>query len=251
MEELDSSEERIARLTGSLRAVTERGRPTLEAQTLRIDELREFVLRTESSTARAVPPPIRAAVLARPRGDREVSVGQARYRLIGEAEQTEARDGSYRLLRADARQATAPSREVRLSRLEVLGDAEQRRAELKHEAQLHGTVVGLPKVLAREDRREGFTFITEMPPGAGLSAVYGRAPYPGIILDTLVRLLPQVARTLEGLHAVGKAHRALRPEVLIASRERLWLRDAGLAAVPATAGEAGRSVALPSRNARR
>ena len=42
---------------------------------------------------------------------------------------------------------------------------------------------------------------------------------------------------LAALHAAGGAHRALRPEVLIASGHLLRLRDVGLAATPPAVGE--------------
>ncbi|GGN96421.1 hypothetical protein GCM10010112_87650 [Actinoplanes lobatus] len=239
--------ERIARLTGSLRSVRERRGPSQEAQTLRIDDLRELVLATEATAARRTPAPIRSAVVVRDRGDREIEIGGSRFRLTGEPEEREAPDGSYRLLRSGARYVTAPSREVRVTRLEILAET-RKIAELRQEAKLHDTVAGLPRVLIRAETPNSFAFVTASPPGEPLPSAYGRPPYPRIALDTLVRGLPQVARTLEGLHASGRAHRALRPEALIASRDRLWLRDAGLAAMPAVAGEGPAEYRAPEQN---
>jgi hypothetical protein len=170
---------------------------------------------------------------------REIRAGSEIFHLRGR-EETVASDGSYRVLRADARQASARSRDVCLTRLDVVRAgvcAEERRAELKGEARLHDTVPGLPRVLLRVDDAAAFTFATAMPPGAILPELHGRPPYPRAALIVVLRGLPQVARTLSGFHSTGRAHRALRPEVLIASRDRLWLRDAGLAATPPAAGE--------------
>jgi hypothetical protein len=246
VEEPPQPEERIARLTGSLRAVRDRGRPDQAAQTLYIADLRDLVLATEASAGRRAPQPIRAAVLARPRGDREIEVAGELFQVVGEPEETVAPDRSWRLLRANARQTSEPARELRLNRLDVIkrtASADRRRTELKAEAQVHDTIPGLPEVLARDN----LAFVTALPPGAELPTVYGRPPYPGIALDALVRALPQIVRTLESLHATGKAHRALRPEALIASRERLWLRDAGLATTEPAAGEGPRDYRAPEQ----
>lgn len=63
-----------------------------------------------------------------------------------------------------------------------------------------------------------------------------------------MRGLAQVGRTLAGLHAIGEAHRALRPEALIAARDRMWLRDAGLAATPPAAGEGPAAYRAPEQD---
>ncbi|WP_143133885.1 hypothetical protein [Actinoplanes philippinensis] len=151
-----------------------------------------------------------------------------------------ALDEGYRVLRADARQGSGRGREVRLVRLDVFRGApgaDQRRAELKVEARLHGEVAGLPRVVFRFEERDAFTFATAVPPGVALTELYGRPPLPGRALAAVLRGFALVGRTLEGLHRTGRAHRALRPEVLFASRDRMWLRDAGLAAAPPEAGE--------------
>ncbi|MEV6344050.1 hypothetical protein [Actinoplanes sp. NPDC051851] len=176
---------------------------------------------------------------------REMGIGGERYRLIGTV--TETLGGSYRLLRADARQISTPAREVCLTRLEAAPEAIAKTAELKVEARLHERVAGLPRLLAREERGGVFSFVTAMPAGAALPAVHGRPPYPIKVLNALVRSIPQLGRTLESLHVSGRAHRALRPEVLIASRDRLWLRDAGLAATPPVAGEGVREYRAPEQ----
>jgi hypothetical protein len=144
---------------------------------------------------------------------REVRAGSEIF-YLRRREEIVASDGSYRVLRADARQASARSRDVRLTRLDVLRPgvcAEERRSELKGEARLHDTIAGLPRVLLRVDDALAFTFATVVPPGASLPELYGRPPYSRAALVAVLRGLPQVARTLEGFHATGKAHRALRP----------------------------------------
>ncbi|MEU4157729.1 hypothetical protein [Actinoplanes sp. NPDC026670] len=144
------------------------------------------------------------------------------------------------MLRAEARQGSVRGRDVRLARLEVArrGDCpERRRAELKVEARLHDVVAGLPRVVFRYDEAGSYTFATGMPPGVAITELHGRPPLAGRVLHDVLRGIALVGRTLEGLHETGRAHRALRPEVLLASRDRMWLRDAGLAATPPEAGE--------------
>jgi hypothetical protein len=249
VEQPPSPQEWVARMTGSLRGVLDRPKPELPSHTLRLDDLRELVLTTEAAAVRRVSPPMRAAALAVPREDREIRVGREIFH-VRRVEETEAPDGSWRLLRADARQATTRSREVRLTRLDMSRPgqaAKRRKAELRDEARLHGETYGLPRVILRVDEAGLFAFATGMPPGSGLLDVYGRPPYPGIALDAVLRGLPQVARTLNDLHSAGKAHRALRPEVLIVSRDRMWLRDAGLAATSPVAGEGPAACRAPEQ----
>jgi hypothetical protein len=170
---------------------------------------------------------------------REIRAGNEIF-YVREIEETSAPDGAYRVIRADARQGSVRSRDVRLNRLDVVRGgtaAERRRGELKAEARLHDAVTGLPRVVFRVEERGSFTFATGLPPGVALPDLYGRPPWPGRVLDEVLRGMALVGRTLEGLHEAGRAHRALRPEVMIASRDRMWLRDAGLAATAFEAGE--------------
>lgn len=235
-EQPDSPERRIARLTGSLRAISDRKRVRLADQTLSIADLRDLVLSVEAVRRQEVPRPIRAAAVPRRPAHHEAVVGNERFQLSGPVEVTEAPDGSYQEQRAGAGPLDGRERELWLARLEVRRESaavDRRRAEFDDEVRVHKAVAGLPPVVAR-DR---FAFVTELPAGSPLLTAYGPPPYPGVALEALLRLLPTVARTLEALHAAGRAHRALRPEVLLASRDRLWLRDAGLAATAVAAGE--------------
>ncbi|GLZ01949.1 hypothetical protein [Actinoplanes sp. NBRC 103695] len=235
VEEPDSPEERIARLAGSLRAISERKRPRQSDLTLHIADLRELVLFTEAEYARREPRRIRAAVEPRVSGPPRVKVGADSFVLTGDAEVEEGADKSFRVVRAQARQVNGRERDVWLTRLEVgraSATAERRRTELAAEAELQEAVSGLPAVAARD--RDAFA---TMLPGRPLAALYGRPPYPRIALDALVNALPAVVRTLSALHAAGKAHRALRPAALLGDRGRLWLRDTGLAVLEPAAGE--------------
>jgi hypothetical protein len=234
----DRPEQRIARLTGSLRAVTERKRVRLADQTLYVAGLRDLVLSVEAVHARERPRPIRVSGPGMPlrTAPRQIEVGRERFEPYGPAEVTEAPDRSFREERSAARPVGGRQRELRLVYLEVVRGSsvvDRRLDEIADEVELHGAVDGLPRVVA-SDRS---AFVTELPMGALLTNVYGSPPYPSIALDALRRALPTMARTLEALHAAGRAHRALRPEVVLASHDQLWLRDAGLAATAVVAGE--------------
>ncbi|WP_433790619.1 hypothetical protein [Actinoplanes sp. CA-252034] len=180
---------------------------------------------------------------------REIRAGSEIFSVRG-FEEIVAPDGTCRVLRADARQGSVRAREVRLVRLDVLRGgvgADQWRAGLKAEARLHDEVAGLPRVVFRFEERDALTFATGMPPGVALTELYGRPPWSGRVLGDVLRGLVLVGRTLEGLHRTGRAHRALRPEVLLASRDRMWLRDAGLAAAPPEAGEGADAYRAPEQ----
>ncbi|GIF36609.1 hypothetical protein [Actinoplanes xinjiangensis] len=179
----------------------------------------------------------------------EVRAGTEIFHLRSR-EECVAADGGCRVLRGDARQGSTPGREVRLVRLDVVrggAGAERRRAELKAEARLHDAVPGLPRVVFRCEEPLSFTFATRMPPGVMLTELYGRPPWAGAVLRDVLRGIALVGRTLQSLHEWGRAHRALRPEVLFASRDRMWLRDAGLAATPPEAGEGAGAYRAPEQ----
>lgn len=231
----DSPERRIAKLSGSMRAVAERGSPRQSEQTLRIADLREVVLTTEAVCARRAPTRIKAAVARMTAETPEVRVGSDRLVLLGEAEVVDGPDGSYRTLRSAVRRTTDNARELWLTRLEIARDtpaAARAREALAAEARLHTAIPSLPRVVAQERT----ALVTQLP-GAPVDELYGPAPYPGIVLDHFLSGLRAVARTLAALHDTGLAHRALRPAVLLASRENIWLRDSGLAVIEAAGGE--------------
>ncbi|BEL02019.1 hypothetical protein Q0Z83_002100 [Actinoplanes sichuanensis] len=188
---------------------------------------------------------------------REIRAGSEIFCVRGAAE-IHALDEGCLVLRADARQSSVRGREVRLARLDAarVGDplavarggdrlgaahgedcAGRWRTELKVEARLHDVVSGLPRVVFRHEDAASYTYATGMPPGVAVTELHGRPPLPGRVLHDVLRGIVLVGRTLEGLHETGRAHRALRPEVLLASRDRMWLRDAGLAATRPEAGE--------------
>jgi hypothetical protein len=180
---------------------------------------------------------------------REIRAGSEIF-YVRDIEEISALDGGHRVRRGNARQGSVRSREVRLVRLDVVRGgacAEQRRAELKTEARLHDAIAGLPRVVFRFEEPSAFTFATGMPPGVMLTELHGRPPWPGAVLEDVLRSMALVGRTLRGLHEAGRAHRALRPEVLFASRDRMWLRDAGLAATPPEAGEGAAAYRAPEQ----
>ncbi|MEN3615796.1 serine/threonine-protein kinase [Plantactinospora sp. ZYX-F-223] len=257
-EEPDSPEQRIRRLTGSLLSVSDRSRPCLDEQTLHITDLRELVERTHDERVRRPPRQLRAGL--RPivvpvttkhewRGGQEVQLGDACYLIHDPVEVTEPPDRSYREQRASARQLSPPERDVRITRLDILrGDrhTEVRRAQLMLETDLQRTVPGLPRVLATIEDRGQVTVVADRP-GSSLPGVFGAPPYPGVALDALLRALSAVARTLGTLHTSGRAHRALHPVAFLITRDRMLLRDVGLAAVPAATGEGHRDYRAPEQ----
>jgi hypothetical protein len=118
-EQPDSPERRIARLTGSLRAVSDRKRVRLAEQTLSIASLRDLVLSIEAAQKQGIPRPIRAAVVPRRPAHREAVIGDERFMLRGPVEEVEASDGSYQEQRAGAGSLDGHPRELWLARLEV------------------------------------------------------------------------------------------------------------------------------------
>ena len=249
-EQPDSPEQRIARLTGSLRAVEARRRPDLSEQTLQIAGLRELILRTHADLVQRPPRTYRAPATVRRsgntsdeaewRGGHEVRVGTGTYLIHDPVEARRAPDHSFREQRARARQLTPRQRDVRIVRLDIARPghaADQRRAQLIAEADLHGRAPGLPPVVARGGDGRSCTFAVELPTGTELPAAFGPPPYPATALDALLRALPTAARPLAGLHAAGLAHRALRPESFVLTGDRVRLCDAGLATVPPAVGE--------------
>ncbi len=250
-EEPDPSERHIARLTGSLRAVNDRSRPRLDEQTLRIADLRDLVIATHEQQVRRPPPVVRARQHLRPvtvvarddgqwYGGVEVRIGTDSYLVHAPVETTVPPDGSYFEQRAPARRLDTPQRDVRLTRFDVRRPgwtADERRSQIQAEMLLHASIPGLPSVLVQMDNDLQLAVVTAMPDGSPLPAVFGLPPYPGMVLDALLRALPTVGDSLGALHAAGRAHRALHPDVFMCAGDRLRLRDVGLATVPAVAGE--------------
>ena len=196
-----SPEQRIARLTGTLRAVNDRGRPRLDEQTLRIEDLRELVTATHDDCVRATPPIIaaaRSAARSRPddgrwHGGSEVIAGGRRYLVHEPVEVVDSPDGSYREQRATGRSRDRQPIDVRLTRLDGRPAAE-RRLQLEAEAGLHRRVPGLPKLLACDSGLDSLTMVVATPEGTPLPRLYGPPPYAGIALDGLLRDLPTLAR---------------------------------------------------------
>ncbi|MEV7630301.1 hypothetical protein [Actinoplanes sp. NPDC089786] len=239
-EEPDTPEQRIAKLTGSLREVRDRDRPRPGDQTLRIADLRELVLATERARARTVLPPLRATVHSRAPAPRVVVLGGDRLLLPRAAADRDAPHGSYRELRTNARGDSGAGARRRLTRLTVTRDSTEsarRRAEIAAEVELHALITDLPRVFARVDQDTVLMFATTLPDARPLLTEYGQPPYPGIVLDSVLAALPHLAATLGRFHDSGRAHRALDLEGLLVHGDRMWLRDAGLATTAPAPGE--------------
>ncbi|MFJ8578406.1 hypothetical protein [Micromonospora sp. NPDC093277] len=258
-EEPPSPEQRIARLTGSLRAVADRGQPQRDEQTLLIADLRELVVRHHDAAVRHAPP--RLGLPPRPartpgdasnewQGGQEIGLGDCCYLIHDPVHVRQPEDRSYRECCAPARQLAPQERDVRIVRLDVLRAgrrSDDRRAQLIRAADLQRRLPGLARILDVRHDAGQVTVIAERS-GPSLPDTYGPPPYPGIALDSLLRGLPAVARTLDALHDAGHAHRALHPGTLLVALNGLILRDVGLAVVPAAAGEGHPAYRAPEQD---
>jgi hypothetical protein len=240
----DSPEQRIARLTGTLREVNDRRRPRLHEQTLQIADLRDLVTATHGDCVRATPHIITALRPAAGRdrddgrwhGGSEVVADGRRYLVHEPVEMIDASDGSYREQRARGRSLDREPVDVRLVQLDIRRPG-QRRNQLEAEADLYRRFAELPELLADDSGPDKVTMVSATPEGTPLPLLYGPPPYAGIGLDGLLRGLPALGRDIGALHAAGFAHRALRPEALIGCPGGVRLRDVGLAAAPPAVGE--------------
>jgi hypothetical protein len=247
LEEPPTPEQRLAALTGSLRAVADRLAPRQDEHTLRLADLRELVLHTHDRLAGSTPPSRTIAVPRQDsdwRGGDRLQLGDARYVIHDPVDVSYAVDRAFRHQRAVARQTAPVQRDVFLHRLDVLRPEPAARAALAQttaEAELTGRLPGLPAVLtvAADDNR--ITIIRDLAGSQPLSTVFGGPPYPVVALDALLAGLPSLVHTLTGLHSAGYAHRALHTDALLVdAKGRVRPRDAGLATIPPAPGD-GRS----------
>ncbi|MEO3816555.1 serine/threonine protein kinase [Plantactinospora sp. B24E8] len=147
---------------------------------------------------------------------------------------------------------------VRLRQLHVhrpMPAAEQRRAALRAQAALLarlGGRCGLPRLLDVVERAESITLVTSLPPGRPWTEVFGPGPIPVDRLTTADVLTAAVdlCTGLRALHERGHSHRAISPEGIMVDRQRCYLRDVGLAAVPAGPGEGDGRYRAPEQHRR-
>ncbi|GLK98744.1 hypothetical protein GCM10017581_004850 [Dactylosporangium matsuzakiense] len=263
-EQPDRPEQRIARLTGSMRAVNERQRPRQADQTLRIADLRDLVLRTHDECVRRPARPAASTMplqAIRPRtaplrdtdewyGGLELQFDGSSVLIHDPVEVHQPPDRSYREQRSNGRQLVPRQRDVRVVRLDVVRpdrSADQRRQQVIREADLHTQLRSLPELIDRWSSDRQIGYVTAIPPGRSLPVVFGPPPYSATALDGLLRALPSLGRVLAGFHSNGLAHRALRPEALFLAGHQLRLLDAGLAAAPPAMGEGMPSYRAPEQ----
>jgi hypothetical protein len=258
--------QRIARLSGSARAVLDRSGPDLAAQTLRLDDMRALVLATHDTCTeeRAQPVVVRQVtqVVHAPdgsewRGGTQIRAAGGVFLIHTPVTTEDAPDGSYVCRRAKARQLEPDDRDVwliqlRLMRVSTVG--KDRLAALRREADLltrMSTVDHAPRLVTHDIGDASGTLVVAMAGARPLPEVFGPpgTPYPSLVLDALLCGLPPLLGLLAALHRLGYAHRALAPDnLLVADQSRIVPRDLGLAAVPAVPGEGPASYRAPEQD---
>ena len=149
-----------------------------------------------------------------------------------------APDGGSVRRRAKARQLEPAGRDVWLTQTGLRQDTPTGRARLRalrREADLLAdlsTTIGVPCLVDFQAGDVSAALVTEQPGSRPLVDVFGPPgpPYPGFVLDAVLRGCATLVQALTALHARQHAHRALAPHaLLVTARGGVVLRDLGLA----------------------
>ena len=191
-------------------------------------------------------------------GGTEYRLGGAVYLLHDGAAEWPSRDRSWMWREATADRIEPGHRRVRLRQVQVrrqVAAAEERLSGLRSQAELLAPLdgrAGLPRLIDLHRQGGCVTTVTAHPPGLPWAQVFGPGPVP---LDRLtaaaaVGAAGSVCAALGVLHEQGCVHLRLHADALFVDRDhRCFLRDAGLAAMPAPPDE-GRALHLTPEQAR-
>ncbi|WP_412541790.1 hypothetical protein R8Z50_04350 [Longispora sp. K20-0274] len=236
-----TAEDRIGRLVGAVGDLRSRRAPHTSRHRLRMADLRDLVFATYDEatrrSSRPLAPPTDWTPTPEPwTGGDEIRIGDSVFLLHDPVRTEVAPDRSWQRHQARARQLEPVGRDVWLTGL-VTHRGDHAAAALRTERTLYERHPELPDLVAADDGA-----LAVMVPDRAIPVcdLYGQGdtPMSQFLLFQLLRGLPSLSRGLGVLHRLGRAHRELRPGSLLALPDRsLRLRDLGLAARPAVAGE--------------
>jgi hypothetical protein len=244
VEEPPTAARRAARLASAVDA---------DRQTLHLADLRALVLRMHDDLTEEPVRPVSVPRMSRRSPVRtgwtpgaELVLGDGRYLLLEPIERVEASDRSVTRVAAAARQLVPIARDVRLRGVQIertTSAATRALTAVRDEAELLkqlAAIAGLPRLVDTARDQRGLTLVTAPAAGRSLAAQYGdptAGPYSPMLLDALLRGMPQLAAALGALHDRGCSHRDLGPVALIVNGQGVVPRDLGLATQPTAVGE--------------
>ena len=262
IDEPPTPEQRIQRLTGDMRAVIERSRPSLGDQLLRLADLRALVLAVHDRCVADTPPGITVRAPAAPpaapspathwQGGETVRIGDGAFLVHDPVEVRTSHDRRQLFQQARARQLAPAARDVWLRQFRSAGAPTDHTSTTRpqQEADLYRTIPALPTLLDCAEAPDAVTLVIALPATRTVTDVFapGAGPCPGFALDQLLRGLSGLSGPLTALHRRGLAHRMLHPDaLLVAGGGRILLRDAGLAAAAPSPGEGPSAYRAPEQ----
>jgi hypothetical protein len=185
----------------------------------------------------------------------ELRLSDSVYLLHDEPSERLSRDMSWVWREATADLIEPARGRVRLRQVEIVrrvAAAEHQHAGLRAQARLLTRMngrAGLPRLLGTVAEKDRVTVVTAHPPGASWAEVFGsrRAPADRYTAARVLSAAASVCAPLDALHACGASHRALYPGAIFVDGGRCFLRDAGLAEIPATAEEGEATYRAPEQ----
>jgi hypothetical protein len=191
-------------------------------------------------------------------GGAEYRLGSAEYVLHDGAVERPSRDRSWTWREATADRIEPGHCRVRLRQVQVrrpVVAAEECLSGLRAQAELLASLdgrAGLPRLIDVQVQGRCVTVVTAHPPGLPWAQVFGRGPVPldRLTASAAVGAAGGVCAALGVVHERGCVHLRLHPDALFLDRDqRCFLRDVGLAAMPAPPDE-GQVVYLAPEQAR-
>lgn len=179
-------------------------------------------------------------------GGAEYRLGGAAYLLHDGAAERPSRDRSWRWREATADRVEPGHCRVRLRQIQVqrpVVAAEECLSGLRAQADLLASLdgrAGLPRLIDVQVQGRCVTVVTAHPPGLPWAQVFGpgQVPLDRLTAAAAVGAAGNVCAALEVLHERGCVHLRLHPSALFVDRgQRCFLRDVGLAAMPAPPAE--------------
>jgi len=188
-------------------------------------------------------------------GGAELRLSGLVYLLHDEPSERPSRDKSWVWREATADRIEPDGGRVRLHQVEIvrrMAAAEHQHAGLRAQARLLRRMngrAGLPRLLGTVTEKDRLTLVTAHPRGASWAEVFGPGLAPADRF-TAVRVLAAAASVcapLDALHRCGASHRALSPGAIFVEGDGCFLRDAGLAEIPAAAEEGAAAYRAPEQ----